>query len=153
MWQEHGVKIELREQLAAPAAIGDVEQERAGRVADLGGEGSRQAVPHVILGQENLLDPFPVRRLVLANPQELGRREPRQGRIGHHPHQRLEPARPFFDLLALGGGALIVPEQGRAHHLAGFVEEYRAVHLTRKPEARPRRPARTCRRRVRPEPS
>ena len=37
-----------------------------------------------------------------------------------------------FDLVALGGGALIVPKNRRPDDLAGLVEKHRAVHLAGK---------------------
>ena len=76
----------------APAAVGDVEQQRARGVADLGGVGAGQAVADVILGQQDLADPVPVRRLVVADPEELRRGEAGQRGVGDHPDQGLAAA-------------------------------------------------------------
>ena len=134
--QERGVEVELAEQLVAPAAVGDVEQERPRGVADLGRVGAGEPVADVILGQEDLADPVPVRGLVLADPEELGGGEAGQGGVGDHPDQGLAAAGPLLDLGALGGGPLVVPEQGGADHLAVGVEEDRAVHLAAQADAR-----------------
>ena len=51
---------------------------------------------------------------------------------------RIRASRPpafCLDLAALGRRALIVPEQGRADHLAGGIEEDRAVHLAAQADA------------------
>ena len=68
-------------------------------------------------------------RLVVAEPEDLGRREAGERGVGDHLDELLAAAGAALDLVALGGGALVVPEQGGADHLAGFVEEHRAVHL------------------------
>ena len=96
--QETRVDVELAQQLAAPAAIGDVEHQGPGGVAHLRGERPGQPVADVVLGQENLAHPVPVLRLVLANPEQLGGGEPREGGVGHHPHQGLAAAGPLLDL-------------------------------------------------------
>ena len=143
--QERGVELELAEELRAPAAVGDVEQQRARGVADLGRVGPGQAVADVVLGQEDLADPLPGPRLVLAEPEQLRRGEAGQCGVGDHPDQGLAAPGPLLDLGALGRGPLVVPEQGGADHPALAVEEDRAVHLpaqadpgdVRRPPARP----------------
>ena len=52
---------------------------------------------------------------------------------------RIKASRPpalCLDFVAFGRRALIVPEQGRADHLAGCIEEHRAVHLAAQADAR-----------------
>ena len=80
--QQRRVDVELAEQLPAPAAVGHVEQQRARGVADLGGVRPGQAVADVVLGQEDLADPVPVLRLVLADPEQLGGGEAGQRGVG-----------------------------------------------------------------------
>ena len=68
-------------------------------------------------------------RLVVAEPEDLRRREAGERGVGDHLDELLAAAGAAFDLVALGGGALVVPEQGGADDLARLVEEHRAVHL------------------------
>ncbi len=133
--QERRVDPELLEQLAAPSAVGDVEHQGPRGVAHLGGVGAGQSVADVILGQEHLPHPLPMARLVPADPQQLGRRESGQGRVGDHPDEGLAAPRLVLDLAALLGRALVVPEQGRADDRARLVEEHRAVHLPAQADA------------------
>ena len=77
-----------------------------------------QAVADVVLGQEDLADPVPVPGLVLADPEDLGGGEAGQRGVGDQPDQRLAAAGLLLDLAALGGRALVVPEQGGADDLA-----------------------------------
>ena len=67
--QERRIDVELAQQLAAPAAVGHVEQERARGVAHLGRVRAGQPVADIILGQEHLAHPLPVLRLVRCAPR------------------------------------------------------------------------------------
>ena len=67
--------------------------------------------------------------------------KPVRAGLRDQPDQRLATAGPGLDLGALGGGPLVVPEQGGADDLAVGVEEDRAVHLPAQADARRRRPA------------
>ncbi len=72
--------------------------------------------------------------LVPAQPQQLRCGEPGQRAVAGQRDQPLEPDR-ALDLGALGGRALVVPEDRRAQHGAGGVERDEPVHLTRQPDA------------------
>ena len=65
---------------------------------------------------------------MVADPDQLGRREARQGVVAGQLDEPLGPdGGP--DAVALGAGALIVPEDGRPEHRTRLVEDDEAVHL------------------------
>ncbi len=70
-----------------------------------------------------------------AQPQELRRRETREGAIAGELDQARETDR-RLDLRALGAGALVVPEDRRAQHAVATVERHEAVHLARETDRR-----------------
>src|SRR5215218_461868 len=67
-----------------------------------------------------------------AEPKQLRGGEPRQGAV---PGQFDQPAEadPLLDLLALGAGPLVVPEDGRTQDALLRVEDDQAMHLSREP--------------------
>ena len=67
-------------------------------------------------------------RLVVAHPENLGGRESRQRRVRGDLNQTLR-ADLLRDFVALGGGALVTPDDGTAQNLAVFIEHDKAVHL------------------------
>jgi hypothetical protein len=73
-------------------------------------------------------DPRERLRLVRSQPEQLRSREAGQRAVAGQPDQALEPD-PLLDLGALGGRALVVPEDRRADHLTRLVEDDEAVHL------------------------
>ena len=113
--------------------VGDVEQQRAGGVGDVGRPLAGEPEPDVVLRQHDPRDPGVGVRLVTAQPQELRRREPGQRAV---PGQRDQPveADALLDLGALGAGALVVPEDRRADHAVRAVEGDEAVHLAGEPD-------------------
>jgi hypothetical protein len=74
-------------------------------------------------------DPSVQLGLVPPHPQQLRRGETRQCTV---PRQLDEPRQPdsLLDLRALGGGALVVPEDRRAQQTVLGVEDDEPVHLT-----------------------
>ena len=131
MRQQVEVEFELRQQRLRPVALGDVQQQHAAGVAHFGGEFAGQPPAHFVLRQQHLAELVEILRLVIAQPENLRRGEAGQRRIGDHLDQLRAPAGALFDLLALGGRALIVPQKRAADHAVLLVEKHRAVHLAR----------------------
>ena len=107
----------------------DVEEEAAGGVGDFGSELAGEAKADVILGQQNLPAFLVVPRLMLPEPEDFGCSEAGKGGVGDHLDECGASAGLFFDLGALSGGALVVPEERGAEDFAGGIEEDRTVHL------------------------
>ncbi len=72
-WHEVGVDVELLEQALVPGALADIQQERAGGVADLAGEFTRELEANVVFGQEDFVGFRVGLGVVLADPRILGR--------------------------------------------------------------------------------
>jgi hypothetical protein len=75
-------------------------------------------------------DPAPDVRLVVADPHELRRGEPRQRIVAG---DRDEPlgADGTPDGVALGAGPLVVPQDRGTQHVAARIEQHGAVHSGR----------------------
>jgi hypothetical protein len=72
--------------------------------------------------------------LVAAHPEHLGRGEARKRVVaGHGDQATFLHAR--ANLVALGGGALVVPENRRAQWLPLPVEQHQPMHLARQPDS------------------
>ena len=99
--QPFGRDLERVEDLAAPAPLGDVEQERPGGIRDVGRVLAGQPQPHVVLREEHVADPRVGVRLVLAQPEQLRRGEAGERAVARQADQPLD-ADPPLDLLALG---------------------------------------------------
>ena len=117
-----------------PAPAGDVEEQRARRVGDVGRVLPGEAQPDVVLGQQDVADPGVDVRLVPSQPQQLRSGEARKRTVARQRDQTLEPEQ-LLDLGALGACALVVPEDRRTKHAIRFVEADEAVHLAREPHA------------------
>jgi len=133
--QQGRIDVEQAQEFLGPAAALDVQQERARGVADFGGKLAGQAVADVVLRQENLRGALINARLVSADPEDLRRREAREGRVRDHAEETAPTAGRPGDLVALGAGPLIVPEDRAAKDPAAPVEEDGAVHLARQADA------------------
>ena len=129
-WKQAGIQIQFSKQCLRPSALHDIQQQRTGRIADFRCEFPRQTIPHVVLGQQDLYCPVEILLLVVAQPQNLGRRKAGQSRIRDHPDQLLSSARQFFDLNTFCCSALIVPQQRRTNDTARLVQKHAAVHLS-----------------------
>jgi hypothetical protein len=116
--------------LAAPSAMGDIEQKRARGIGDIDRMLTRQAQADVVLGKKEPTESFPQLGLVIAYPEQLGEREIRQGRIAGKFDQPIAANRGVY-LLAFFRCPLVAPDQRRAQYLVVCVEQYRTVHLTR----------------------
>ena len=121
-----------RQHAFGPVAFGHVQPQGAGGVGHVGDAVARQAQRHVILGQQDFTDGAKQRRLVLLQPQQLGRREAGHGQVARDGarlgHQR-------FEFHAFGKGTRIVPQNGRAQHVLLLVEQRGAMHLARQRDA------------------
>ena len=91
-----------------------------------------QAQPHVVFGKQDVRHALPEIGLVLPYPYQLGRGEPSKGVVAGDGDQTL-PTDDLTDQVALGRGALIVPEDRWAKDLISSVEKHRAVHLAGQP--------------------
>ena len=107
------VDPERVDDLGRPVARGEVEQDRAGAVGLVERVLAGQAEPDVVLRQQDVGDPRPDVRLVVADPDELRRGEPGQRVVAGDRDQPLRPDR-RADRVALGGGPLVVPQDRRA---------------------------------------
>ena len=130
-----GRDLQRVQDLAAPAAAGDVEQERPGCVRDVDRVLAGEPQPDVVLRQEDAADAGVGVRLVLPQPEELGRSESRERPVPGQLDEPREPD-PLLDLGALGSRPLVVPEDRRANHAVLFVEGDEAVHLTGQSDSR-----------------
>ena len=120
--------VERRADLVRPAAAGDVEEQRAGRVGDVDRVLAGEAETHVVLRQQHVPDARVRLGLVTAQPEELRRREAGERAVPGQLDQPLEPdAR--LDLGALGCRPLVVPEDRRPQDAVVRVEHDEAVHL------------------------
>ena len=131
--QPGGRDPERGDDLGRPVARGQVEQDRAGPVGLVHGVLAGQAEPQVVLGQQDVGGPRPHVGLVIADPDELRRGEAGQRVVAG---DRDEPLRADCgtDRVALGGGPLVVPQDGRAEHAVGVVEQHQPVHLAGQPD-------------------
>ncbi len=111
------------------------QEQRAGRIGDVGGELTRQAQPDVVLGQEHAPDPGEGLWLLFAQPQQLGRLKARQSRVAGDGDETVGPDQ-VRDLEALGLGPLVVPEEGGANDAVAGVEHDGSVHLPGQAHAR-----------------
>lgn len=88
-------------------------------------------VAHIVLGQQNVGALGVELGLVVAHPQNLRGGKACQGGVGGDFKQPLL-AHPLGDFLALGGGALVAPDDGAAQQVALLVQHHQAVHLARR---------------------
>ena len=102
------------EQLLRPSPPGHVQQQHAAGVAHVGGVLAGQAAADFVLRQQApCASRLEVPRLVVPQPEDFRGGEAGQRRVGDHLDQLRPAAGAAFDLVALGGGPLIVPEDGR----------------------------------------
>ena len=117
-----------------PVAGGEVEQLGPGAVGLVQRVPAGQPVADVVLGQQHVGDARPDLGLVRANPGQLGRREPGQRVVAGDLDEALR-ADGRADRVALGGRALVVPQDRRPQDLARGVEQHEPVHLPGEPDA------------------
>ena len=133
--RQGAVNLQLVQHFVRPAAVRDVQKLHPRRVGYLRRQLAREHIPDVVLGQEDVPALFVYFRLMVADPEDLGRGEAGQRRVGRNRNQPVV-SQALGDLLALGGGALIAPDDGAAEHLAPFVQHHQAVHLPGEADAR-----------------
>ena len=114
---------------AGPFALAHVEQGGAAGVAVFHGLLAGEPEIEVIVRQQHRGQALVVLRLVLLQPENLGRGEAGQDGVAERANGLLEPAELLGDLVALGGGGGVAPELGRADDLAVLVERHEAVLL------------------------
>jgi hypothetical protein len=104
-----------------------VQPQRAGGVGDVADALAGQAQAQVILGRQHAGNPAEQLRLMLAQPQQLGRGQPRHrqaaGDAGESRMRALQPLR-------LCQRARIVPQDRRAQHMVVPVQQHCAMHLS-----------------------
>ena len=113
-----------------PAQTGRVEHQGPGRIRRLRGERAREPQPNEILGEKHRGEAGEGGGLVIAQPQNLRKREPLQRGIAHPLAQAGLAASALDDLPTFGRGSPVAPQQRRADHRAAPVEKDRGVHLT-----------------------
>ena len=128
------VERECIHHLKRPAAVDDIEDRSAGSVRNFGGEFAGEAEAHVVLGQEHPAYPLEILRLMVAHPQQLGKREAGQDRVGGVP-QHIFPADFGVDEIHLSLAALVAPDERRTDHGAGIVKDHQAMHLAGEADA------------------
>ena len=112
--------------LVAPGAACHVEPHRAGGIGHVAGEVAAEAPAQVVLGQQHLVDALEQIRLVLRQPQQLGRGEARHHQVAG------DLPRPGHTPLQLGAFlvcAPVVPENRRTQHAGLGIEQRGTVHL------------------------
>jgi hypothetical protein len=115
-----------RQKLGRPVAPRLVEPQGSGRVGKVRDMLARELQPDEVLGQQHACDARRHRRLVGAEPEQLGCGQPRHGRdTGDAP----EPRHPLLEEPTLGFSPGVVPQDGGAQHPIGAVEQHRTVHL------------------------
>ena len=120
---EHGVR---------PGAAGHVHPQGACGIGHVRHRLTGQQQPDVVLGQQhprNLPEHF---RLVLFDPQQLGRREPRHRDVAGDP---AAIGGAPLELGALRMAAAIVPQDGRPQHPVARIEQSGTMHLARQTES------------------
>ena len=127
------VDLECADDLGRPGPPGQVEQDRPCAISRINRVVAGQEQPDVILGQQDVGDPGPGLGLVLADPDELGRREAGQGIVAGDLDQPLRPDG-LPDQVAFRAGSLVVPEDRRPEHVVGPIEQDGAVHLPGQPD-------------------
>ena len=125
--------LERRHDLSGPGTAIQVEQQRARCVRGIGRVLTGQAKADVVLRQKKVVHAGVGRRLLLAQPQHLGRLKSGDRGVARDLDQ---PGGADFlgDGPALVLGPLVAPQQGRADHAIAFVQEHRPVHLPRQPK-------------------
>ena len=66
-----------------PATVADIHEARAGRITILGAEFAGEVVVQVVVRQKNMGHRLVGFGAVLLQPEDLGRRVPRQDRVAH----------------------------------------------------------------------
>ena len=113
-----GIDPSARQHLGRPVARGEVEQDRARAIGLVDRVLAGQPQADVVLGQQDVGRPAPDVGLVVADPHELGRGEAGQGVVAGDLDEPLGPDR-RPDRVALGGGALVVPQDRRPEDAVG----------------------------------
>jgi hypothetical protein len=111
-----------------PAAVGHIQQQRAGCIAHVHGILAGELPADVVLGQQNVCSLRVDLRLVLLHPHDLRRCEARQRAVARQRDQPLA-ANARGDVVALGLRPLVVPQDRRAQHRAGSILKHQPVHL------------------------
>src|SRR5699024_5966062 len=119
--------MQFFKQRVRPVACFQIQQQGTGAVRDIGGKGAGQAISDVILGQQNVCDPGVMCRLVVSQPEDLGRLKTSERRVAGNTAQ-LGFADDGLNGFTGGAGALIVPENGRANDDTVVVQKNGTVH-------------------------
>ena len=125
------------EQGVAPIAARHVQPQGAGCIGHVAHRVARELQAQPVLGQQHAADARKHFGLVLAQPQQLG-----CGKAGHG-QVAGDLARGGHSLLQLGAfgrRAAVIPEDGRAQHLALRAQHHGAVHVARQAHAAHLRP-------------
>ena len=116
----------------------DVEEQRPGRIGDVGRELAGEPQANVVLRQEHVRDPRVESGSCRRSQSSFGAVKPGSARLPVSSISRCEPDA-LLDLVALGAGALVVPEDRRPQDPSLRVEGDEAVHLPGEADPAPRR--------------
>ena len=126
------IKSQCSNHLFRPAATPHVEQQRACRIRRLRCLLARQRKPHEVLWQQERARLVEQARLLVAHPQQLGRRKALESGVANHPPKtRLANLVDYG--LALHRGANVVPQNRWPQHSVCLIQQHRAVHLAGQP--------------------
>ncbi len=117
-----------------PAAADDIEERGSGSVGDFGGELAGQPEADIVLREQQLADAFEVVRFVVAHPEQFGKSEAGEDRVGDR-FEDLFASHGPVDEIDLGLAALVAPDEGGADHGVGAVEDDQAMHLAGEADA------------------
>ena len=113
----------------APAAVFDVQQQHARRVAEIGAVYAGQDIVDVVLGQHDLADPVEILLFVFPHPQYFGGGKAGEGDVGR-PFGQLPAAHLLVEVVHFLLGAPVVPEDGGTDDPVLVVQDHQAVHLS-----------------------
>ena len=114
--------------LGAPGLVLHVQEEHAGGVGVVAAVDAGEDIVDVVLGEHDLGDLRKVLRFVFPHPQQLGGGEAGEGDVGGEGRELLLPHL-VIEIVHLGGGAAVVPQNGGADDPVPVVQHHQAVHL------------------------
>ena len=121
------VEAELREQAVGHLVLPEVPEDALGQAADSRADGVRQAHGDVVAREHDLVDALVQGGLVPLHPGEF-----RGGEVAGIVQQVVQApvgAQFLEGLVAVGDGAGVAPDDGRAQDVAVLVHAHEAVHL------------------------